>query len=75
MPAKPHPNENPHPDEPAPKTSDPAFVRAELERYRERVGMLEARLDAVRDEADELRREKAARATGHDRPRPAGPGC
>ncbi|MFI9610547.1 hypothetical protein ACIHCM_02360 [Streptomyces sp. NPDC052023] len=62
-------------EETARQVADAAFVRAELERYRERVGMLEARLDAVRDEADELRREKAARATGHDRPRPDGQGC
>ncbi|GAA4084214.1 hypothetical protein [Streptomyces shaanxiensis] len=40
--------------------ADAEFVRAELERYRERVGMLEVRLDAVRDEADELRRARAA---------------
>ncbi|MEU8822555.1 hypothetical protein [Streptomyces sp. NPDC048636] len=43
------------------QVADAEFVRAELDRYRERVSMLEVRLDAVRDEADELRREKATR--------------
>ena len=38
------------------------IVRAELERYRERVGTLEVRLDKIRDEADELRREKTGLA-------------
>ncbi|AZQ38551.1 hypothetical protein EJ357_38075 [Streptomyces cyaneochromogenes] len=42
------------------QVADAEFVRAELERYRERVSMLEVRLDAVRDEADELRRARAA---------------
>ncbi|WP_040905759.1 hypothetical protein [Streptomyces griseoflavus] len=50
------------------QVADAAFVRAELERCRERVSMLEVRLDAVRDEADELRR---ARATHTDAPAPA----
>ncbi|MEV0641513.1 hypothetical protein AB0I77_42640 [Streptomyces sp. NPDC050619] len=59
-------------EETARQVADAEFVRAELERYRERVSMLEVRLDAVRDEADELRREKAARSTTeHERPRPA----
>ncbi|GLX19586.1 MULTISPECIES: hypothetical protein [Streptomyces] len=47
-------------EEAARKVADAEFVRAELERYRERVGMLEVRLDAVRDEADGLRRARAA---------------
>lgn len=47
-------------EEAAHKVADAEFVRAELERYRERVGMLEVRLDAVRDEADELRRARVA---------------
>ncbi|MFJ8630823.1 hypothetical protein [Streptomyces sp. NPDC093568] len=42
------------------QVADAEFVRAELERYRERVSMLEVRLDAVRDEADELRHARAA---------------
>lgn len=42
------------------QVADAEFVRAELERYRERVSLLEVRLDAVRDEADELRRARAA---------------
>ncbi|MBL1082284.1 hypothetical protein JK359_09860 [Streptomyces actinomycinicus] len=50
-------------EETARQVADAEFVRAELERYRERVSMLETRLDAVRDEADELRRERAARST------------
>ncbi|MEV0227669.1 hypothetical protein [Streptomyces sp. NPDC050704] len=59
-------------EETARQVADAEFVRAELERYRERVSMLEVRLDAVRDEADELRREKAARSTTeHEQPRPA----
>ena len=57
------------------QVADAEFVRAELERYRERVGMLEIRLDAVRDETDELRREKAARSTGDELPRPAEKQC
>ncbi|MEU8969438.1 hypothetical protein AB0D11_09185 [Streptomyces monashensis] len=60
-------------EETARQVADAEFVRAELERYRERVGMLEVRLDAVRDEADALRREKATHAAGaHEQPRPAG---
>jgi hypothetical protein len=51
--------------------ADAEFVRAELERYRERVAALEVRLDAVRDEADELRRHRAAHSAEHERPRPA----
>ncbi|MEU2491247.1 hypothetical protein [Streptomyces sp. NPDC007883] len=53
-------------EEAARKVADAEFVRAELERYRERVGMLEVRLDSVRDEADELRRARvsAPAATG-----------
>ncbi|KIF04557.1 hypothetical protein PL81_18095 [Streptomyces sp. RSD-27] len=47
-------------EEAAGKVADAEFVRAELERYRERVGMLEVRLDAVRDEADALRRAHVA---------------
>ncbi|MEU6865544.1 hypothetical protein ABZ924_20160 [Streptomyces sp. NPDC046876] len=47
-------------EEAAHRVADAEFVRAELERYRERVGMLEVRLDAVRDEADELRRARVA---------------
>ncbi|MER5929906.1 hypothetical protein [Streptomyces sp. NPDC002054] len=47
-------------EEAAHKVADAEFVRAELERYRERVAMLEVRLDAVRDEADELRRARVA---------------
>ncbi|MFD0377130.1 hypothetical protein [Streptomyces sp. NPDC127112] len=47
-------------EEAAGKVADAEFVRAELERYRERVGMLEVRLDAVRDEADALRRAQVA---------------
>ncbi|MFI6931978.1 hypothetical protein [Streptomyces sp. NPDC050287] len=58
-------------EETARQVADAEFVRAELERYRERVGMLEVRLDAVRDEADELRREKASRSTEQERSRPA----
>lgn len=42
------------------QVADAEFVRAELERCRERVGALEIRLDAVRDEADELRRARAS---------------
>ena len=58
--------------ETARQVADAEFVRAELERYRERVGMLEIRLDAVRDEADELRRARAAGQSGEDeRSRPA----
>jgi hypothetical protein len=41
------------------QVADADFVRAELERYRERVGMLEERLDKIRDEADEVRGERA----------------
>ncbi|WP_217163942.1 hypothetical protein [Streptomyces sp. AC512_CC834] len=60
-------------EETARQVADAEFVRAELERYRERVSMLEVRLDAVRDEADELRRERAARpTTDREQPRPAG---
>ncbi|MFE1045239.1 hypothetical protein ACFW5S_05050 [Streptomyces olivaceus] len=60
-------------EETARQVADAEFVRAELERYRERVSMLEVRLDAVRDEADELRRERAARPTADQgQPRPAG---
>ncbi|MBG0852175.1 hypothetical protein I2W78_10070 [Streptomyces spinoverrucosus] len=58
-------------EETARQVADAEFVRAELERYRERVGMLEVRLDAVRDEADELRRARAAHAVEAERPRPA----
>ncbi|MFH7595721.1 hypothetical protein WDV06_11545 [Streptomyces racemochromogenes] len=47
-------------EEAAGRVADAEFVRAELERYRERVGMLEVRLDAVRDEADALRRAHVA---------------
>ncbi|MGW2701633.1 hypothetical protein [Streptomyces sp. NPDC001340] len=54
------------------QVADAAFVRAELERYRERVGLLEVRLDAVRDETDALRRERAGRSTAEqERVRPA----
>ncbi|MEU4049867.1 hypothetical protein AB0F09_11770 [Streptomyces olivaceus] len=60
-------------EETARQVADAEFVRAELERYRERVSMLEVRLDAVRDEADELRRERAARPTADQgQSRPAG---
>ncbi|MFE9287313.1 hypothetical protein ACF1HU_14895 [Streptomyces olivaceus] len=60
-------------EETARQVADAEFVRAELERYRERVSTLEVRLDAVRDEADELRRERAARPTADQgQPRPAG---
>ncbi|MGX1510562.1 hypothetical protein [Streptomyces collinus] len=60
-------------DEAASQVADAEFVRAELMRYRERVSMLEVRLDAVRDEADELRRERAARpTTDQGQSRPAG---
>ncbi|MFJ8159926.1 hypothetical protein ACIRBY_03240 [Streptomyces sp. NPDC096136] len=48
------------------QVADAEFVRAELERYRARVGMLEIRLDAVRDEVDELRRERAPRPAGEE---------
>ncbi|MCC5476430.1 hypothetical protein [Streptomyces barringtoniae] len=59
-------------EEAARQVADAAFVRAELERYRERVGLLEVRLDAVRDETDALRRERAGRSTvERERPRPA----
>ncbi|MFL5993771.1 MAG: hypothetical protein ACJ736_05540 [Streptomyces sp.] len=58
-------------EETARQVADAEFVRAELERARERVALLEVRLDAVRDEADELRREKASRSTEHERSRPA----
>ncbi|MEU9082912.1 hypothetical protein [Streptomyces sp. NPDC048357] len=57
------------------QVADAEFVRAELERYRERVSMLEVRLDAVRDETDELRREKAARSTEDEQPCPAEHQC
>ncbi|MFI1280040.1 hypothetical protein ACH4U5_04640 [Streptomyces sp. NPDC020858] len=57
------------------QVADAEFVRAELERYRERVALLEVRLDAVRDETDELRREKAARSTEDEHPRPAEQQC
>ncbi|MBL1094725.1 MULTISPECIES: hypothetical protein [Streptomyces] len=58
------------------QVADAEFVRAELARYRERVGMLEVRLDAVRDEADELRRERGARSTTeHEPPHPAEQSC
>ncbi|MFF3245454.1 hypothetical protein ACFYWY_17380 [Streptomyces sp. NPDC002870] len=62
-------------EETARQVADAEFVRAELERYRERVGTLEVRLDAVRDEADELRREKAKLPTEHERPSPAQQQC
>lgn len=62
-------------EETARQVADAEFVRAELERYRERVGMLEVRLDAVRDEADELRRERAAHFPEQERPRPADHQC
>ncbi|MFF4231048.1 hypothetical protein [Streptomyces sp. NPDC001820] len=62
-------------EETARQVADAEFVRAELERYRERVSTLEVRLDAVRDEADELRREKAKLPTEHERPRPAQQQC
>ncbi|MFF5483181.1 hypothetical protein ACFY5C_38530 [Streptomyces sp. NPDC012935] len=62
-------------EETARQVADAEFVRAELERYRERVGMLEVRLDAVRDEADELRRERAAHSPEQERPRPADDQC
>ncbi|MEW2418260.1 hypothetical protein AB0953_31835 [Streptomyces sp. NPDC046866] len=55
-------------EEAAHKVADAEFVRAELERYRERVGMLEVRLDAVRDEADELRRSRVAAAVAASSP-------
>ncbi|WP_330174282.1 hypothetical protein OG875_12465 [Streptomyces sp. NBC_01498] len=42
------------------QVADAEFVRAELERCRERVATLEIRLDAVRDEADDLRRARAS---------------
>ncbi|MFE5814022.1 hypothetical protein ACFQ6S_11530 [Streptomyces sp. NPDC056479] len=57
------------------QVADAVFVRAELERYRERVGMLEVRLDAVRDEADELRRARVPYAAEPERPRPAPESC
>lgn len=58
------------------RVADAEFVRAELERYRERVAALEVRLDAVRDEADELRRVRASQpveppATAEPQTRPA----
>lgn len=49
-------------EETARQVADAEFVRAELERYRERVAMLEVRLDAVRDETDELRRARTPQA-------------
>ncbi|MDI9889457.1 hypothetical protein QMZ92_35445 [Streptomyces sp. HNM0645] len=55
-------------EEAAHKVADAEFVRAELERYRERVGMLEVRLDAVRDEADELRRARTAASAATSSP-------
>ncbi|UKY54713.1 hypothetical protein [Streptomyces inhibens] len=58
-------------EETARQVADAEFVRAELERYRERVGTLEVRLDAVRDEADELRRARATHSGEPERPRPA----
>ncbi|MEU6665267.1 hypothetical protein [Streptomyces sp. NPDC046727] len=59
-------------EETARQVADAEFVRAELERYRERVGLLEVRLDAVRDETDALRRERAGHSTAEqERPRPA----
>ncbi|WP_318212221.1 hypothetical protein [Streptomyces sp. SJL17-1] len=67
-------------EEAAHKVADAEFVRAEPEHYRERVGMLEVRLDAVRDEADELRRARGARSRSHEFPgrefpgRPCGAG-
>ncbi|MFJ7075667.1 hypothetical protein [Streptomyces sp. NPDC098781] len=57
------------------QVADAEFVRAELERYRERVGMLEVRLDAVRDEADELRRARAGQTVEAERPSPAPENC
>ncbi|MER5474734.1 hypothetical protein [Streptomyces sp. NPDC002685] len=57
--------------ETARQVADAEFVRAELERYRERVGMLEVRLDAIRDEADELRRGKSTLSIELERLRPA----
>ncbi|NGO43216.1 hypothetical protein [Streptomyces ureilyticus] len=53
------------------QVADAEFVRAELERYRERVGMLEVRFDGIRDEADELRREKTTLSIELERLRPA----
>jgi hypothetical protein len=53
------------------QVADADFVRAELERYRERVGMLEVRLDKVRDEADEARGERAWLTVELERLRPA----
>ncbi|MBP2047691.1 type IV secretory pathway VirB10-like protein [Streptomyces griseochromogenes] len=44
--------------EAAQQIADVEFVRAELERYRERVCQLEDRLDKVREEADTARRER-----------------
>ncbi|MFJ8636879.1 hypothetical protein [Streptomyces sp. NPDC093568] len=55
------------------QVADAVFVRAELERYRERVGMLEVRLDAVRDETDELRRARAAHSAEAGRTHSAEP--
>ncbi|MCM2422622.1 hypothetical protein [Streptomyces sp. RKAG293] len=51
--------------------ADAEFDRAELERHRERVGKLEIRLDAIRDEADELRRENSTLSIEIERLRPA----
>ncbi|MFI1152596.1 hypothetical protein [Streptomyces sp. NPDC020817] len=45
--------------ETAQQVADVEFVRAELERHRERVAHLEERLDRVREEADAARRERA----------------
>ncbi|GGS39441.1 hypothetical protein Snoj_82390 [Streptomyces nojiriensis] len=42
----------------AQQVADVQFVRAELERYRERVAQLEERLDRMREEADAARRER-----------------
>ncbi|MEJ8661071.1 hypothetical protein [Streptomyces sp. MS1.AVA.4] len=58
-------------EETARQVADAEFVRAELERYRERVSMLEVRLDSVRDEADELRRARAGLSVGPEQPHPA----
>ncbi|WP_405788687.1 hypothetical protein [Streptomyces sp. NBC_01367] len=48
--------------ESARQVADVQFVRAELERYRERVAQLEERLDTMREEADAARRERGVLA-------------
>ncbi|MFJ6631797.1 hypothetical protein ACIQMR_10425 [Streptomyces sp. NPDC091376] len=58
-------------EETARQVADAEFVRAELERYRERVSMLEVRLDSVRDEADELRRARAGLSVEPEQSHPA----